>query len=135
LQQLQKLSLPFHITSAHLQRLSKLPALSELLLFDSIELDVLGPAHDPLAPVTTIVTSSIQSHGKPLAALFPALQSVYLRSCGDMEALSLRSCGSSLGVLAAGDCGGLSDEGFAGMRSLRGLARWSMDNAQQVRGF
>lgn len=133
LQQLHRLSLPFPITSSHLQRLCQLPHLDELLSFNKVELDVLGPAHDPLASVTKLVTSSIDSHGKPLAALFPALQSVYLRSCGDMEALSLRSCGGGLSVLAAGDCSGLTDEGFAGLRVLRGLTRLQMDNAHQVR--
>lgn len=132
LQQLRKLSLPFPIDSAGLQRMSKLPGLVELLSFDTLELDVLGPAHEPLACVTKLVTSSIDSHGKPLAALFPGLQSVYLRSCGDMEALSLRSCGVGLGVLVAGDCGGMTDEGFAGLKVLRGLTRLHVDNAHQV---
>lgn len=132
LQQLHKLSLPFPITSRHLQRLCKLPELNELLSFKAMEMDVLGPAHDPLACVTKLVTSNIDSHGKPLAALFPALQSVYLRSCGDMEALSLRSVGAGLGVLVAGDCSGLTDEGFAGLRVLRGLTRLQVDNAHQV---
>jgi hypothetical protein len=132
LQQLVKLSLPFPIDSAGLQRMSKLPELAELLSFDTLELDVLGPAHEPLACVTKLVTSSIDSHGKPLAALFPGLQSVYLRSCGDMEALSLRSCGSGLGVLVAGDCGGMTDEGFAGLKVLRGLTRLHVDNGHQV---
>lgn len=133
LQHLHKLSLPFPLSAAHLHNLSKLPHLVELLSFHSMELDVLGPAHEPLGAVTKLVTSSIDSHGKPLAALFPALQSVYLRSCGDMEALSLRSCGGGLSVLVAGDCGGLTDEGFASFRSLRGLTRLQMDNAHQVR--
>jgi hypothetical protein len=132
LQQLHKLSLPFPISSSHLQRLCKLPQLDELLSFKAMEMDVLGPAHDPLACVTKLVTSSIDSHGKPLAALFPALQSVYLRSCGDMEALSLRSVGAGLGVLVAGDCSGLTDEGFAGLRVLRGLTRLQLENAHQV---
>lgn len=134
LQQLHKLSLPFPITSSHLQRLCKLPALEELLSFNQLELDVLGPAHDPLAHVSKLVASSIDSHGKPLASVFPALQSVYLRSCGDMEALSLRSCGGGLQQLVAGDCSALTDEGFAGLRVLRGLNRLQVDNAHQVRG-
>jgi hypothetical protein len=135
LQQLHKLSLPFPVTSSHLQRLCKLPALGELLSFNQLELDVLGPAHDPLSHVTKLVASSIDSHGKPLASVFPALQSVYLRSCGDMEALSLRSCGGGLQQLVAGDCGGLTDEGFAGLRVLRGLNRLQVDNAHQVGPF
>jgi hypothetical protein len=132
LRQLHKLSLPFPITSSHLQRLSKLPQLVELLSFEAMEMDVLGPAHDPQASVTKLVTSNIDSHGKPLAALLPALQSVYLRSCGDMEALSLRSVGAGLGVLVAGDCSSLTDEGFAGLRVLRGLTRLQIDSAHQV---
>jgi len=132
LQHLHKLSLPFPISPVHLHTLSKLPQMMELLSFNQLELDVLGPAHEPLSSVTKLVTSSIDSHGKPLAAVFPALQSVYLRSCGDMEALSLRSCAGGLSVLVAGDCGGLTDEGFAGFRSLRGLTKLHMDNAHQV---
>lgn len=132
LQHLHKLSLPFPVTSSHLQRLCKLPALGELLSFNQLELDVLGPAHDPLAHVSKLVASSIDSHGKGLASVFPAVASVYLRSCGDMEALSLRSCGSWLQQLVAGDCGGLTDEGFAGLRVLRGLNRLQVDNAHQL---
>lgn len=135
LQHLHKLSLPFPITASHLRCLCKLPRLSELLSFNQLELDVLGPAHDPLPHLTKLVASSIDSHGKPLSALFPALQSVYLRSCGDMEALALKSSGTGLGVLVAGDCSGLTDEGFAGLRALRGLTRLQVDIAHQVDGL
>lgn len=132
LKRLQKLAVPFALGPQQLRELSRLPDLFELLCWCSLELDALGLAHDPLPAVTRLVASSINGHGQPLAAWFPGLQEVCLRSCGDMESLSLRSC-LGLSVLLAGDCSGLSDVGFAALRTLRGLQRLQLEGASQVR--
>lgn len=131
LRQLEKLTLPFPLAAPHLRLLSRLPNLQELYSWREIELDVLGPAHEPLLRVTRLVAGSINGHGKSLAAWFPALETLCLKHCSDLAALSLRGC-VGLQELLAGECGGLSDEGFACLRSLRALQRLQVEAASQV---
>ncbi|WIA34335.1 hypothetical protein OEZ86_012674 [Tetradesmus obliquus] len=131
LRQLEKLTLPFPLAAPHLRLLSRLPNLQELYSWREIELDVLGPAHEPLLRVTRLVAGSINGHGKSLAAWFPALETLCLKHCSDLAALSLRGC-VGLQELLAGECGGLSDEGFACLRGLRALQRLQVEAASQL---
>jgi hypothetical protein len=133
LRQLQKLTLPFPLAAPHLRLLSHLPHLQELYSWRHIELDVLGPAHEPLLRVTRLVAGSINGRGKSLAAWFPSLDALCLKHCSDLAALSLRGC-VSLQELLAGECGQLSNEGFACFRGLRGLQRLQVEGGTQVSG-
>eukprot|EP00775_Hariotina_reticulata_P011265 gene11265-11415_t len=131
LQQLEKLTLPFPLSSSHLQLLSKLSKLSELFSWRSIELDVLGPSHAPLRQVTKLVASCINSHGKGLGAWFPGIDVLCLKRCNDMVALSLQAC-TGLQVLHAGDCAQLTNEGLANLRTLKSLHKLHMESAGQI---
>jgi hypothetical protein len=131
LRRLEKLTLPFPLAAPHLRLLSHLPNLQELYSWRQIELDVLGPAHEPLLRVTRLVAGSINGHGKSLAAWFPNLETLCLKHCSDLAALSLRGC-VSLQELHAGECGQLSNEGFGCLRGLRALQRLQMEGASQV---
>jgi hypothetical protein len=131
LRQLEKLTLPFPLAASHMLLLSRLPCLQELYSWRHIELDVLGPSHEPLLHVTRLVAGSINGRGKSLAAWFPSLETLCLKHCSDLAALSLRGC-VSLQELLAGECGQLSDEGFACLRGLRGLQRLQVEGAAQV---
>ncbi|KAF8063802.1 FBXL2 [Scenedesmus sp. PABB004] len=131
LRRLERLTVPFALTAAHLRMLSRLPRLSELMAWRGVELELLGPAHDPLRGVTRLVAHSIQGQGRPVGAWFPALASVALKRCSDTAALSLRGA-SGLTALLAGDCAALTDEGLACLRDLRGLQKLQLDNAGQV---
>eukprot|EP00882_Tetradesmus_deserticola_P011838 GHRQ01012530.1.p1 GENE.GHRQ01012530.1~~GHRQ01012530.1.p1 ORF type:complete len:285 (+),score=88.75 GHRQ01012530.1:675-1529(+) len=131
LQHLQKLALPFPLAAPHLRLLSHLPVLQELYTWRHIELDVLGPAHEPLLKVTRLVAGSINGRGKSLAAWFPGLETLCLKRCSDLAALSLRAC-VSVQELLAGECSQLSDEGFACLRGLRALQRLQVEGASQL---
>jgi hypothetical protein len=131
LRQLEKLTLPFPLAAPHLRLLSHLPNLQELYSWRQIELDVLGPAHEPLLRVTRLVAGSINGHGKSLAACFPNLETLCLKHCSDLAALSLRGC-AGLQELLAGECGQLSNDGFGCLRGLRALQRLQMEGASQV---
>lgn len=131
MQQLEKLAVPFSLSAPQLRLLSHLSHLQELLTWRQVELDVLGPAHEPMRSVTRLVASSIQGHGKPLAAWFPALEAVCLKHCTDMAALSLRSC-AGIQELLAGECSLLTNEGFACLKDLKALQRLQLDRASQV---
>ncbi|KAF6265614.1 hypothetical protein COO60DRAFT_864737 [Scenedesmus sp. NREL 46B-D3] len=131
LRQLEKLTLPFPLAAPHLRLLSHLPCLQELYSWRHIELDVLGPAHEPLLHVTRLVAGSINGHGKSLTAWFPALETLCLKRCSDLAALSLRSC-VGLQELLAGECSQLSDEGFACLRGFKALQRLQVEGASQL---
>lgn len=131
LQQLEKLTVPFTLSAPHLRILSRLPVLQELFTWRNLELDVLGPAHEPLQRITHLVASSIHGRGKSLGAWFPVLEAVCLKHCSDMAALSLRGC-VGLQELIAGECGQLTNDGFVCLRELRALQRLQLDGAVQV---
>eukprot|EP00878_Enallax_costatus_P010656 GHUV01011132.1.p1 GENE.GHUV01011132.1~~GHUV01011132.1.p1 ORF type:complete len:499 (+),score=127.34 GHUV01011132.1:198-1694(+) len=131
LKQLQKVTLPFPLGASHLRLLSRLPALQHLYSWRHLELDILGPAHNPLNRVQQLVCHSIQGRGKQLGAWFPNLESLVLKHCSDMEALSLKGC-VGLQTLMAGECGQLSAEGFACIRDCKGLQRLQLEGASQV---
>jgi hypothetical protein len=59
------------------------------------------------------------------------LETLCLKHCSDLAALSLRGC-VSLQELHAGECGQLSNEGFGCLRGLRALQRLQMEGASQV---
>lgn len=91
----------------------------------------MGPAHNPLTNVRQLVCHSIHGHGKELGAWFPFIESLVLKHCSDMAALSLRGC-AGLQTLVAGECGQLSDEGFACLKDSRALQRLQVEGASQV---
>lgn len=132
LQQLQKVTVPFALGSSHLRLLCRLPDLQHLYSWRQIELDILGPAHNPLTQVQQLVCHSIHGRGKELGAWFPALESLVVKHCSDMAALSLKGC-VGLQELLTAECGQLSDEGFACLKDCKGLQRLQLEGASQVR--